>query len=159
MRPLFILSGPVHTGKTTNLLHWLKEKKNVYGILAPVINGKRYLLDINTGEKKLLETNKDDYNSNVLRVGNYFFYKDVFDWGTNVILKAINQKPAWLVIDEFGPLELGDNGLEPAINKVINEDKLLANTNVIIIIRDNLMLDFIHKYIFSGIDLRWFFFD
>ena len=38
---IFIFSRPVHSGKTTELLHWCNQQKNIMGIAMPDINGSR----------------------------------------------------------------------------------------------------------------------
>jgi len=159
MRSLYILSGPVHSGKTTKLSDWLKKKKNVAGVLAPVIDEKRFLLNIKTGEKKKLELKNERDKSMIIKVGKYKLDKNILEWGNKIIFKSINENPGWLIIDEFGPLEMKGEGIEPAVKKVIEKDDLLKNTKVIIVMRDSLVLDFIHKYNFTQIDLRWFFFE
>ena len=55
MNKIFLLSGSIHTGKTTRLTEWIKNKKDVDGILQPVIDGKRHIKHISSGEIQLLE--------------------------------------------------------------------------------------------------------
>ena len=47
---IIIFSKPVHSGKTTALLEWSKEQKNIAGILMPDMDGERKMFDIRTNE-------------------------------------------------------------------------------------------------------------
>lgn len=101
------MTGPVHSGKTTRIAEWIKNKKNTGGILSPVCNGKRYLMSISGKEKKLLEADmgKTDRND-VITAGKYFFLKNVFKWGNEELIKQYKSNCEWFVIDEIGVLEL-----------------------------------------------------
>ena len=69
---IYIYSGKVHSGKTTNILEWTKTKKSIDGILAPVIDSKRYLYRIKSKEYHLLEADeKEDKNK---RLDPYSFF-------------------------------------------------------------------------------------
>jgi len=146
MSSIFVISGPVHSGKTTRLLSWLKNKNNLYGILSPVIDGKRYLLNIHSNEKRLLEIDSDEEKENIITVGKYKFANNVFKWGCEVIANSIEENPEWIVIDEVGPLELQGEGLAKAVNKVFSHQNILVRTNLVLVVRDSLMTDFLNHY-------------
>src|SRR5258705_6774485 len=42
----FILTGPIQTGKTTSLVKWSEKRNDVYGILTPIVNGKRNFMNV-----------------------------------------------------------------------------------------------------------------
>ncbi len=154
MKAIFIISGPVHSGKTTGLLSWLKNKNNLYGIFSPVIDGKRYLLDINSNEKRILEVSGKEDQKDVITVGKYKFDKSVFEWGCEVIADSIEENPEWIVIDEVGPLELQGEGLAKAINKVFSHQNIFVRTNLVLVVRDYLMTDFLNHYNLSEKDIK-----
>ncbi len=141
-RPLYYYTGPVQTGKTTRVGEWASQN-NCSGILAPIINGKRHLRDIKSGEEKLLES---EANRNTISIGKYNFKKEVFEWGRQKLIAEYESEPEWLVIDEYGKLELRDEGIEPAISTIINHWKIDKKIKLLIIVRDYLVDDFIKKF-------------
>lgn len=82
---IYVLSGPVQTGKTTRLQGWCasQQKGAVGGILAPVINGARHICDAETGECKNLE--HVPAGAPVQRVGRFAFNEEVFAWAHSCI--------------------------------------------------------------------------
>ena len=71
MQSIFILCGFVHSGKTTRLIKWLKDKNNVQGIISPIIDGNRNLVNINSDEKRKLEIDSVSSQKNIIKVGKY----------------------------------------------------------------------------------------
>lgn len=140
---IYLLTGPVQTGKTTRLMQWLVNQPNAAGILAPVLDGKRYVQNIRSGETKLLEATGRTGEENV-PVGRFVFSEVVFAWARNELLTAINIQLDWLVIDEIGKLELTGKGLEPAVSQALQT--VPAATNIILVIRDTLLSQAIHHY-------------
>lgn len=138
MSNIYILTGEIKSGKTTRLEKWIAENPDSDGILAPCINGKRYLKRIKNGETKLLEYEGDDPEIELTKICNYNFLKSVFDWGHNELYNAFLQKPGWLIIDEIGPLELRGEALEPIVSKILNEQNS-GNTNIVLVIRKTLV--------------------
>ncbi|MBL1211836.1 MAG: hypothetical protein HND52_00645 [Ignavibacteriae bacterium] len=149
---IYYYTGPVQTGKTTRIAEWTK-KNNCTGIVAPIIDGKRHLKIISSGEKKLLET---EANENSIIIGKFKFDRSVFEWGREKLLAEYELKPEWLVIDEFGKLELKDEGLEPAISRIISRWQKEKNINLLIIVRDYLVNEFIQKFDKHGITFKEF---
>ena len=155
MKSTFILSGSVHSGKTTRLIKWLKDKNNVQGIISPIIDGKRYLVNIQSEEKRNLEINSGSSQKNVIIIGNYIFDQSVFDWACKIILDAIKTNPDWLIIDEVGPLELQGDGLAKAVIKVFSGKDYLLKTNVVFVVRESLLNDFLNHYNLSENDFKF----
>jgi len=141
-KPIYYYTGPVQTGKTTRIAEWTS-LNNCSGILAPIINGKRHLRDIKSKEEKLLEV---ESNRNTISIGRYNFKEDVFEWGRQKLLAEYESEPEWLVIDEYGKLELRGEGLEPVISTIINHWKINKKNNLLIVVRDYLVNDFIKKF-------------
>jgi nucleoside-triphosphatase THEP1 len=156
MKSTFILSGSVHSGKTTRLIKWLKDKNNVQGIISPIIDGKRFLVSIQSDEKRKLEIDPGSSQENVIKVGNYIFDKSVFVWACKIILNSIQTNPDWLIIDEVGPLELHGEGLARAVNEIFSEKDYLLKTNVVFVVREQLLKDFLSHYDLSKYDFKFF---
>lgn len=155
MQSIFILCGSVHSGKTTRLIKWLKDKNNVQGIISPIIDGKRYLINIISSERRKLEIDSFSSQENVIKVGKYIFDKSVFEWACKIILDAINTNPDWLIIDEVGPLELQSEGLAKVVNKVLSRQNILVGTNLVLVVRDSLMTDFLNHYNLKENDFKF----
>jgi nucleoside-triphosphatase THEP1 len=114
-RRITILTGEVHSGKTTFLQHWLIDKKDPRGILTPVEEGKRIFLDIATGLRFPMEA---EGNEESISVGKYQFSKSAFAKAKEIILAA-RFLPGILIIDELGPLELREKGFFDVVKKLL----------------------------------------
>ncbi len=137
MIKFYLLSGTVRSGKTTSLQEWLKSVSGAAGILAPVVRGKRYVLDILSGRKRLLDA--DQSTARILSIGPHRFDKKTFLWARNVLFTAWEEKPPWLVIDEIGPLELSGQGLEPIIRTIVAQAYRQEHTRLILVVRKSLI--------------------
>lgn len=128
---IYILTAPIGTGKTTSVLRWIQGQDQVYGILSPVIKGKRYFYDLETREEFPMESNVAT-DATVL-VGRFVFRKEAFE-KASVIIERSAAKPGWLVIDEIGPLELRGEGLASSIAKLLKR----RNTRILLVVREGL---------------------
>jgi nucleoside-triphosphatase THEP1 len=135
LKKILLYTGPVKSGKTTKLQLFIKDRKDVGGILSPVIGMKKYLCDISTGNKLLLEADLNDAKTDIVSVGKYKFKIEVFEWGKNILKKASTEKYNYIVIDEIGPLEFAGEGLSPAVDEILN-DHLNYNYQLLVIVRD-----------------------
>lgn len=137
---IYIFSRPIHSGKTTSLLKWCKQQKNIYGILMPDINESRKIFDLHTKTVFDIEC-PDALNANepLISVGNFHFYISAFEEANHILLSALKQKPGWLIIDEVGILELDGKGFYTAIVKAVEfySDKN-SSGNLLITVRDSL---------------------
>lgn len=147
MSNIYLFTGEIKSGKTTRLEKWITENPDSDGILAPCINGKRYIKRIKTGETKLLEYEENDPIVELIKICNFNFLKSVFNWGQNEIYKAYSQKPKWLIIDEIGPLELRGEALEPMVSKILNEQNS-GYTRIVLVVRKTLVEKVIEHYKF-----------
>jgi nucleoside-triphosphatase len=145
-KTIYYLTGSVHTGKTTRLNEWIKYQKNVDGILAPIIDGQRHLHRIKTGELRQLELNDENSAQKIVKIGQYQFTGEVFDWARQQLYEAAQSCPDWLIIDEIGPLELGGEGLEPAVSIIISSLKTDNHTKLLLVIRDRLLTEVLQHY-------------
>jgi nucleoside-triphosphatase THEP1 len=126
---IFILTGPIQTGKTTSLEKWIISQPDVRGILTPVIDGKRMFRDIETGQLFMMEAKENE--SEVWKIGKFVFSKVQFERAEKILLKAGNTN-GWLVIDEVGPLELQEKGFLHVIKKLLAERK----GPILLVVRD-----------------------
>jgi nucleoside-triphosphatase len=134
---IIILACEKHSGKTTTLLQWVKDKENIAGILSPDINGVRQFYDIEQGSYfTMLAT----ANEETLQIGKYVFSKASFD-RANKILLAIKNK--FIIIDEIGPLELTGSGFTNTL-KIILQNKNYSN--LLLVIRNELVKDLIEYF-------------
>lgn len=137
-KQVYILTGPIGSGKTTSLLEWSAKRDDVYGILTPIVNGKRVFMDIHTSEQFSMEAESGE--TDILTIGKYIFSRAAFEKASAIIRDAIN-KGGWLLIDEVGPLELRGEGFAGVLREVL--EKALSHPDsyreVILVVRDGLM--------------------
>lgn len=137
---IFIFSRPIHSGKTTELLQWCSQKKNIAGVLMPDIDCSRKMLDLHTKEVFNIEC-IDTANTNepLTTVGRFHFYTAAFEKGNSIIAEALLRSPDWLIIDEAGKLELEGKGFYGSIVSAVkffqNEKR---NDNLLIAVRESL---------------------
>lgn len=145
MKKIQILKGPVHTGKTTRLMHWASSQKSIDGIFQPVIDEKRFIYHIASRTLKMLELPLNSIDEKVITIGNYRFSKDVFIWAQNVLLISLDKNLEWLIIDEIGTLELAGNGLEPVITKIFADSEKFSG-KILCVVRESILEKFIERY-------------
>ena len=137
---IYIFSRPVHSGKTTELLQWCNQQKNIAGILMPDINGSRKILDLQSKNMFDIEcTDATNTKELLTAVGRFHFYTASFEKANAIVLAALNQTQGWLVIDEAGKLELDRKGFYDSIVKTVeiyNNDN--AAGNLLITVRESL---------------------
>lgn len=142
MNKIFIVTGKIKTGKTTRLMKWVTSKKNIDGILQPVVDDKRFLYHIS---KRTLIQFETDSKENIISIGKYNFSLSAFDKAKNIIEEALNNNLDFFVIDEIGPLELNGKGLEPEITKVISQRNLF-NGKIILVVREEILDKFLNHF-------------
>ena len=143
MKKIYLLTGPKNSGKSTRLMQWIPQQKKIMGIVCPREKGKRELFSIHSGIYKKFESENE--NETVVKIGNYKFLKESFEWAEKELLKAREFKPQWLIIDEIGPLELQGKGFDKVIKQLLILSEL-SKTNLILVVRENLIDDVISNY-------------
>ena len=136
-----VLTGPIKSGKTTNLFKFISQNKSANGILAPIVDNRRVLYHIASKTIKLLETDKS--GSGIIKVGRYNFFESAFEWARQKLSESFKQIPEFLIIDEYGNLELNNKGLEPIISELLLINKF--DYEVILVVRDYLVESVIQK--------------
>lgn len=127
---IYLLTGPVRSGKTTALIEWSKNRNDVYGILTPDVNGKRVFMNAETKEQFPMEATGSE---ETIHVGRFTFSKRNFELAINIILHRID-KDGWLVIDEAGPLELRGEGFTPVLKEVFKKRR----NKILLVVREGL---------------------
>ncbi len=141
MKKIILFSGPIHSGKTTRLQNFIADK-NCDGIIAPIIEGKRCIQRIKTGETKLLETKSVD----AIVIGKYRFSKEVMDWAKQQIKESLQSEVDYIVIDEVGKLEMVDQGYEPMVSIAVDKFKKDNLFDLVLVVRESLDDEVIAKY-------------
>ncbi len=134
---IYILACEKHSGKTTTLLQWIKDKKNIAGILSPDVNGERMFYNIANGEYFTILASE---NNETLPIGKYVFSKAAFDKANSILLEIKNK---FIVIDEIGPLELMGKGFADTLKNILLHKKY---TNLLLVIRKELVNDLINFF-------------
>jgi nucleoside-triphosphatase len=132
MPDIYILTGAIGSGKTTALLHWSENHKDVYGILTPVVNGERVFMDAHNRRQFKMEASAMEENT--LDVGRWKFDRGSFDKAVEILSDACNRE-GWVVVDELGPLELRKEGLYEIVEEMIHSTHL----KILLVVRDTLL--------------------
>jgi nucleoside-triphosphatase THEP1 len=127
---IYILSAPIQSGKTTSLINWSAARKDVHGILTPVIHGMREFMNAETKELFPMEAKGDE---ETLIVGKFIFSKAGFDKAIQIISDAIT-KEGWLVIDEIGPMELRGEGFCNVLKQLLK----IRTGKTILVVREGM---------------------
>lgn len=144
MSKIYIYTGKIKSGKTTNLFKWCIGKTSIGGVLQPVIDEKRFFYSIRNKELIQLES-FNDFDKDTIQIGKYNFLIKGFDKAKAILKEDFLQNLDWLIIDEFGPLEINGNGLEPVITEIIISKENFTG-NILVVIRENLLDMFLEKY-------------
>jgi len=116
--PVVLYVAPVQTGKTTSLVEWSADRKDVYGILTPVVDGRRMFMDVHTRQLFSMEAREDE--TATVATGKFVFSRKNFDRASSLIRNALHNE-GWLVIDEVGPLELNGEGFHGVLRQLLTE--------------------------------------
>ncbi|APF18851.1 hypothetical protein Calab_3218 [Caldithrix abyssi DSM 13497] len=134
---IYLLTGVVRSGKTTRLLEWSKNRRDVAGILTPDRRQRRVLLDVRTGSEHPFQVQSKA--ESVISIGRFTFSARTFEIGRAILKREREADCRWLIIDEIGPLELRGKGFEPEVEATIRFFKNHApQRNLILVIRDTL---------------------
>jgi nucleoside-triphosphatase THEP1 len=144
MKKINIITGKIRVGKTTFLKNEIPKWKNVKGILQPVIDGERVFLDIESG--KMIQISSKTENKKTFRIGKFIFNLNAFEWAKERLESILKNDFRYIIVDEYGPLEFSDRGLEPTVTKIIFAIRENKNQKLVIVIRESLVDKFIAKY-------------
>ena len=140
---IFLLSGPIHSGKTSLIKVIIKELQSVNikldGFISnPIFKNKEIigydLFDLKK-EKPLPFIVKFGENS-WQKIGSFFFIPEGLKEANKIILRG--KDADILIIDEIGPLELSGQGVWPSLKKVISPPV----TRLLLVVRENIIENF-----------------
>jgi nucleoside-triphosphatase THEP1 len=121
---IFILTGPVHSGKTTLLKRVAQEFKRkklvVSGFLSEAVFGgqERVGYDLfDLKEEKSIPLIRREGKKGWQRVGSYFFVPSGIEEAQSIVSRSQNSDIC--VVDEVGPLELSGKGFWPALKPIL----------------------------------------
>lgn len=141
---IFVLTGTVHSGKTTSLKRIIdelrKENFRIDGYLNEVILENQEIAGydlFNLKEEKSIPFIRREGEEDWERVGSYFFIPQGLSRAKGIILRS--RKTDILVVDEVGPLELDGKGIWPALEQVIFSPK----PDFILVVRKSILEDFL----------------
>lgn len=143
-----ILSGPINSGKTTQLLEWCNSKKNVYGILSPKINNKRFFMDVHS--KTIFDMEAEVGEDSKIAVGKYIFSTKAFEHAEEILEQSLQQKSGHIIIDEIGPLEFKGSGFNNILIKILQNKN--SSQHLILVVRGSLTIKLIEKYGIKNFD-------
>lgn len=141
---IYILTGPVHSGKTTFLKEVVCELKEtsltVGGFLSESIvenqeNAGYDLLDLR--ENKSLPYIRRTGEEHWQKIGSFYFIPESLAKAREIILRDCDIDI--LVIDEIGPLELSGKGSWPALKKVLFQHSV----KLLLVVRANILDKFL----------------
>ena len=147
---LFIVTGKIHSGKTTlvrkAICELSKKGWKFSGILSKVVfeKGKREgynVLDLETDRSFPFLTKTPDFKSKKYKpekIGDYYLLDGAVEKISNLLLKA--KRRNILVIDELGPLEIiRKKGFWKTAAELFGENK----RNIIVVVRDRILDEFL----------------
>ncbi|UCE21441.1 MAG: DUF2478 domain-containing protein [Candidatus Aminicenantes bacterium] len=152
---IFILTGAVHSGKTTLLKRTIQEFKRrklvVHGFLSEAVfkGQERIGYDLFDLKKEksiplIRRAGKKDWQ----RVGSYFFIPRGLEEAQRIISRSQNSDIC--VVDEVGPLELSGKGFWPALKPILFPPLI----PFLIAVRKSILEDFLS--ILGGADTKIF---
>jgi nucleoside-triphosphatase THEP1 len=141
-KEVYIITGAIHSGKSTTLGKWCQSRNDVYGVLSPIANGKRIFMNISTGEKFPMEACPNEVST--IPIGKYVFSMNSFSKAVEIIESGANNKKGWLVIDEIGPLELSARGFDEILKEFLENTS--SEMKLILVVRDQLRDAVIERY-------------
>ncbi len=144
---IYIVSGPIQTGKSSRIFEWSKQVHSIAGLLSLVQDGKRTLFNLQSKNTIPFEANQSNANEACIGVGKYQFYESGFELGVQALKNALVQAPDFLVLDEIGKLEIEQsNGFHAIFLELLNNYKMPGNGILLLVIRDSLLQKAIEKY-------------
>lgn len=143
---LNILTGPVHSGKTTflkNTIPVLREKKlQIDGYLSEAVwKNKEFtgydLFDLKEYRNHpfIRKQGREEWQ----KIGLFFFLPETLGLAKKIIRRS--KKADLCVVDEVGPLELKGKGVWPALRDILMNPK----QDLLLVVRESILNDFVEK--------------
>ncbi|HMW39495.1 MAG: hypothetical protein K1X68_12120 [Saprospiraceae bacterium] len=137
-----LIHGPVRSGKTTKIKSVLENHPEVGGILTPDVDNLRMIYSISEQSYFPFQTvNEID----VVVIGRFRFLKSAFAKGSNMVVRDFEQKK-FILLDEWGPLEISGNGFYPYLNGLMKRAALLERKWLLVVLRSTILNPFIEQF-------------
>ena len=149
MNRIILITGEKNSGKTTYLKYFIhqvaiRENLPIGGFFTEGIfkSGRISgydLIELDHHDKKLLCSNIP--RKGWIKMGRFYFDPEGFRFGEQV-LSNIPEGVAWIMIDEYGPMEISGKGWRKAIDQLLERNEL----TLMITIRVDLLNEAIEKF-------------
>lgn len=141
---IFVVTGPIHSGKTTFLKKVVDELKNknlkIDGFLSKMALENQGIIGydlFDLREERTTPFIRKQGNKEWERIGFYFFIPPGLSKAKSIIIRS--RETDILAVDEVGPLELAGKGLWPALKQII----FLPQKKCLLVVRINILEDFL----------------
>ncbi len=138
-QPIYILTGPIQSGKSQALRHWAKGK-NVTGFLTPTVESKKVFLQLPAGATQAYEL--EGPSTDTIPVGRYYLNGAAFRMAMESYRQALITRPNLFVMDEIGKLELRGSGHHNLLRQALEDQHL----PLLLVIRDSLLPAVVDRY-------------
>ncbi len=139
-----IITGKIRSGKTTYLKKTLSSKENAKGIIQIADGNKRFFVDVESGIR--IELTTQSITDDTFNLGKFIFRKSAFTWAKEKLEKSMENGCGTIAIDEYGLLEMSEEGLEPMVSNIIDKIKSNSDQQLYIVIRESLLEKFLLKF-------------
>jgi len=139
-----IITGKVRSGKTTYLGKLISTLDDVGGIIQVAEGNRRFFVDIVSSEK--IEITSEYIDQDTFKLGNFIFRRSAFIWAKGKLEKSLKGGHSTIAIDEYGPLELKGEGLEPFFSKFMNNIMINSDHKLVVVVREGLLKNFLNKF-------------
>lgn len=147
---VFLFTGPIQSGKSTELLNRYQNQKNVGGFLSLVVGDKRNFYSFSQQIQIPMELPESD--ADLLPVGRFRFSKKAFETAENWFENDLKSKQMkWMILDEIGPLELQDKGFSQLVSNYLSNPE---NPGGIFVVRENLVESVLAKWSFDHLTFQ-----
>lgn len=140
---IILVSGVAGSGKTPWLESLIKElqqqKIQVDGFISKkeIIDDENWFQNlIRISDDNTIKLNSMEPSESDPQTGKFFFNQKAFEWAKNQAVEICNAD--WIILDEFGPLEMACNGLFPVLLKIVPEMKC----NLVLSVRPSVEKEF-----------------
>lgn len=147
---IFILSGPIQSGKTTAVYEWSRAKKSVGGFLTPDMDGLRYVFLPSMKRWIPFETKDTSDDKPIASIGKFRFHQSAFDTMEKVLIDDLRSAKEWVVIDELGKLEVAGKGLAEVAERALRMVKSKETKSKLILVVREELLDKVVNYFSIG---------
>lgn len=143
---IYILPDAIRSGKTTALWEWAKQRDDINGFLCPDNSqGKRCFVNAKSQVEFELET--DSETQDIVEIGPFRFLTASFQKANDLLIAFSSEiENHYLILDELGKLELRNEGLHDAAERLIPRFIKDDAQHLILVVRDYLLDKIIAHY-------------